>query len=119
MANEKNNLANGMDLGELGMIRNILMGQQISEWEAKYAEINQDLDEKVQHLEDLISQQGESADKEMSSIDKAISSRLDKLEKNMSKKFEQLENKLLDTAQKDRHKMGKMLSEMGRKLMES
>jgi len=119
MANEKNNPTSGMDLGELGMIRNILMGQQISEWEVKYSEMNQDLEARAQELEDLIANRGDSADRELSEMDKAINARLDKLEKSMDKRMNQLEQKLVDTTQKDRHKMGKMLSEIGRKLMES
>ncbi len=119
MANDKNNSTNGVDLGELGMIRNILMGQQISEWETKYTEINQDLEARAQELEELIANQGQIADRELSAIDKAVGARMDKLEKSMDKRFEQLEQKLVDATQKDRHKMGKMLSEIGRKLMES
>ena len=119
MANDKNDSTNGMDLGELGMIRNILMGQQISEWEIKYSEINQDLEARAKELESLIANQGQSAERELSAIDKAVGARMDKLEKSMDRRFEQLEQKLIDVTQKDRHKMGKMLSEIGRKLMES
>ena len=118
MAKDKNDDTVGMDLGELGMIRNILMGQQISEWEVKYSEINQDLEARAQELENLINSRSESADSEMSEMDKAITARLNKLEKNLEKRLDQLEQKLVDSSQKDRHSMGKMLAEMGRKLME-
>jgi len=119
MANEKKTGVEGMDLGELGMIRNILMGQQISEWEVKYNELNDSLLAHTNDLEERISTLDKSSSKEMTTMERELSDRLEKLERTFEKRLENLETKMMASDQKDRQKIGKLLSEIGKKLLES
>ena len=119
MANDKNKQTGGMDLGELGMIRNILMGEQVNEFQAKFVEIEGQLSESSNSLELRIKELEKTAFNAQATMQKELSARMDKMEKNVQKRLEQLEEKLVDTSQKDRQKVGKLLADIGKKLMDS
>jgi len=119
MANDKNKESGGLDLGELGMIRNILMGQQVTEFEARFTNIESDISQNNAALETRIAELEKAAFNAQDAMQKDMHARLDKLEKSVEKRLDQLENKLVDTSQKNRQKVGKLLADIGKKLLES
>lgn len=112
-----NNGADNFGLGEISTIRNILMGQQMNEYEQRFG-----------HLEEkLVSASGEQGQK-LADFQKQTEERLSKLEKEMSARFDSLEEMLKDGLVKmqnqadnkraqDNSNLGKMLAEIGQKLM--
>lgn len=118
MGNTKKELTNGVDLGELGMIRNILMGQQINEWETQYAKLESEVKLRTSELSAQIKQIEKASSKETLSLHKELLDKIEKMEKQFTKRFEQLEDRLEDTSLRDQRKIGKLLADMGKKLLE-
>lgn len=108
----------GMNLGEISTIRDILMGQQMSEYERRFKEMESQMAAMVESLEGQIDQLQNATEGQANQLEKGLTSQLNSLDKALSKRLEQLENKLQQTSQKDKAKIGKMLAEMGKKLME-
>ena len=113
-----NNDADNFGLGEISTIRNILMGQQMNEYEQRFG-----------HLEEkLVSASGEQGEK-LATFQKETEVRLNNLEKEMSARFDGLEKMLKEGLEKlqsqtetsrtsDNDALGKMLAEVGQKLMQ-
>ncbi len=108
-----------MNLGDLGQIRNILMGPQMSAFEerfkameAKMAAHSKDITERLSDLE-------KNSQKAMDTLEKGANSNYERLEKMVEKKLDLLSKKLDDTSSKDKARIGKLLSDMGKKLMDS
>lgn len=108
-----------MDLGELGMIRNILVGQQMTEWDAKFEKLTNALQNHSELFEDQIGVLEKSSNKEFQNLEKQWDERFTKMEKLIEKRMANLEDKIIDSSSKDRQKIGKLLSDIGKKLMES
>ncbi len=113
-----NNGADNFGLGEISTIRNILMGQQMNEYEQRFG-----------HLEDKLVAASEEQGEKLATFQKETALRLENIEKEMSARFDNLENMLrdgLETLQSqtesnrtsDNDSLGKMLAEVGQKLMQ-
>ena len=113
MAKEEKTLG----LGEISTIRDILMGQQINEFQKKFDAT----DGKVGELEKLM-------DKKLQSLEKDLNSRVDDMEKNMTARFDKLESllkenvdnieaKLATSSKSDKALLGQMLQEVSKKLL--
>lgn len=117
--NGKNtNESGAMNLGEISTIRDILMGQQMSDYEQRFQEMENQMATMVEALEGQIDRLQNETNSQSNHLEKSLSSQLSSLDKALSKRLEQLENKLQQTSQKDKAKIGKMLADMGKKLME-
>lgn len=113
-----NNGTDNLGLGEISTIRNILMGQQMNEYEQRFG-----------HLEEkLVAASGEQGEK-LTKFQQQTEERLDTLEKEMSVRFDSLEKMLKEGLEKlqsqtennrsnDNEALGKMLAEVGQKLMQ-
>lgn len=113
-----NNVADNLGLGELSTIRNILMGQQMSEYEQRFGHLEEKLNAESQSQgESLVNFQAETKDR-FAAFEKEMSDRFDRLEKTLKDGLEKLQNQNEATRKNDNEALGKMLSEIGKKLMQ-
>jgi hypothetical protein len=104
-------------IGEISMIRDILMGQHINEFQKNFDaadektnQLNQLMDEKFKVLEgELRSHMGD--------MENNMNARLDSLESMLKDNVADLEWKISDTSKNDKDMIGQMLQEMGKKLI--
>lgn len=113
MAKEEKTLG----LGEISTIRDILMGQQINEFQKKFDEVN----DKNVALEKMFEQKVQTLEKDMKSkmdeLEKGMSARFDKLEALLKDNVNNLESKLSSSSKNDKELLGQMLQEVGNKLL--
>jgi len=108
-----------IDLGDLGQIRNILMGQQMSAYEQRFVALEAQILEQSKLLSSRLNELEKSTEKSMEVLDKGSNDNLERLEKLIEKKLEQLNKRLDDTSTKDKAKIGKMFADMSKKLLDS
>ncbi len=113
MAKEEKTLG----LGEISTIRDILMGQQINEFQAKFDRA----DERTDSLQNLMDEKLQALEKDMQNkmneLEKNMSERFDKLEDLLKQNVSGLENKLSQSSKTDKELLGQMLQEVGQKLL--
>lgn len=105
-------------LGDIGMIRDILMGQQINEFDRKFNELESSLHQTEQTINEKILNLKNQTDAKFSSLEKEIHERFDLLEKLVKENTNMLMETIKQTSKNDRHNMGKIFSEMSQKLMQ-
>lgn len=137
MAEEQNGMAK---LGEISTIRDILMGQQMSEYESRFAK----MEEYVNQLENTLQQKiaslsGDSGNRfdalelksneQFTKMETTMNEHFNELERATNNRFAQLEKLLLDNVERlneeiktvstqDKQRLGKMLTALGTQLME-
>ncbi len=104
-------------LGEISTIRDILMGQQIAEYQEKFdivkareEQMELDFNNKIEALE-------KDVDARFNSLEKEMGARFDKLEKLLKDSISDLDGKLDNVSKSDKETLGQMLQQMGEKLM--
>jgi len=105
-------------IGEIGTIRDILMGQHIAEFEKRFAhldsivkQVESDLHQRLGELDDQV---GQRANQLEGDIDK----RFGKLESQLNSNVQQLESQIEKISRSDRHRLGKMLAKVSQQLLE-
>lgn len=114
---DNNNKSNGSMLGEISTIRNILMGEQMSQYEERFAEMQTALDVAQGKLEKELLATAGSTDDRLGKLEKDLNARFDKLEKLLTDNVAQMNKRLDDVSNADKHQLGEMLAAMGQKLM--
>lgn len=111
------NNGNGM-LGEISTIRNILMGEQMSQYETKFQALQEDLSKARLQLEKDLKGAANATDDRLSKLEKDMNVRFDKLEQLLSDSLDSMNQKLEATSHADKQQLGKMFAEIGKKLMD-
>jgi len=117
MSKKENNNAT-MIPGEIGMIRDILMGPQMVKIEERFETLNA----KFQQLEEQLEKKGQELEQkanQLRSLEKEIDTQLAALEKRLETNVEKLEGMIQKTDTNSKAKLGKMLSDIGQKLMDN
>lgn len=119
MANKENNkgTTNGMQLGEISTIRDILMGEQIGEYHARFKAIDEQiakLAETLHHKIDALEEQQQSA---MDTMEHNTQTQFNKLEQLIEANFVKLQDKLEKVSRDDKMRLGKMLDKVSKQLM--
>lgn len=104
-------------LGEISMIRDILMGQHISEFQKKFDAADEKTDQLDKLVNEKISNLGKELRSQMGEMESNINARLDSLENMLKDNVADLEWKISDTSKNDKEMIGHMLQEMGKKLI--
>ena len=137
MAQEKNGVP---QLGEISTIRDILMGQQMSEYELRFKQLEAYLREAEQALQAKIDNLSGSSSTQLTQLEEQTQDRFSKLEHTINDQFNELENittnrfsqleKLLSenaerlqqeikqASKSDRQRVGSLLLSMGNQLLE-
>ena len=119
MAKKENTNGNGTSgVGDITTLRNILMGQQIDEYDGRF-----------EHLEERVKDQEIAVQKKIQLLEKQIEDQTLQSQNDMLMRLTKLENLLLDTMQgvtskvakqraEERRALGKMLLEMSKRFLE-
>ncbi len=103
--------------GEISIIRDILMGSQISEYEERFNQLDQRLNQleeifhqRLDHINITINEQSEQSTND-------FSNRMDRLENLIASSIESLNGKIDQVTNDDKKKLGKMMAELSQKLI--
>ena len=102
----KNVEKNGNGLGEISTIRDILMGQQMNEYETRF----QEMQHLLQAAENRMIQQ-------MQVMQSEADNRIGHLENTLKKTTKELKSKIELTADRDRIRLGKLLADLSNELL--
>ncbi|MEM6321124.1 MAG: hypothetical protein AAF960_25905 [Bacteroidota bacterium] len=107
-----------LGFGEISTIRNILMGQQMQEYDGRFESVQESLNvleaafnEKLSHLE-------KNTENRLQELQNDMSERFDKLEQLLVSNVEDLHKKVDKVTGDDRQKMGQLFAEMSKRLLE-
>ena len=110
---EKNN----NKFGEIGTIRDILMGQQMDEYEERFNEIKKMMAALEKDLTQALNNQNNKLSEILEKLDKESSARFETLEKTIDKKIHIIYEKMASQHQADQKKLGKIFSKIGEQLL--
>lgn len=111
------NSMGAMGFGDISMIRNILMGQQIATWEEKFTQVDGRQDKDLTDLTTAIRSLESSVNQRLLDLEKRVEDRFSLLEAMTNDRFQKLNQKLDDNDRADRHALGQMLAEVSAKLL--
>jgi hypothetical protein len=117
-----NGASNGMGamgFGDIGMIRNILMGQHISEFEAKFNQINDRQDAELSSGQTALKSLEASTNQRLHELEKRTEDRFSMLEAMVKDRVEMLQKNIATTSQADKHALGKLLADISNSLLNS
>ncbi len=115
----ENGTAQALGMGDIGMIRNILMGQQMSQIEERFRQIDARQDASAADLQSQIRQLESAANQRLGDLERRIDERLSALEKRLDEQVNRLNERIAETSRADRRQIGLLLAEMGQKLAEA
>ena len=101
---------------DISTIRNILMGQQMAEYQAEFANIRQKMADDHADLTAKLQSLGTDTDNRFTKLEKEISDRFDRLEKLLQDNVARLDDKLLEVTKANNQDLGHMLAEISKKL---
>lgn len=109
---------NSMNLGEITTIRNILMGQQMNEYDSRFEGMQENLNVLEASLNEKLSVLEKRTESRLQELQSDISDRFDKIEQLLLNNVEELNKKVDKVTQGDRIKMGQLFAEMGKRLLD-
>ncbi len=104
-------------LGDISMIRDILMGQQINDYESRFADVSNRINQLEQDLRNSIHSLDEKTEANLARMTQDMNDRMEKLRQHLDSQINILNNKIQDTSAKDRAKMAGLLVDMSKKLV--
>lgn len=119
MANNDNETgnSNGLKLGEIGMIRNILMGEQINDFEQRFNALQDTIKQVEQGLMDKINALDQNTQQTFSKMEKEQQTHFADIEKQLLANVEKLNNRIDKVSTADKMRLGKMLDKVSKQLM--
>ena len=118
MSKKETKSSNGsLNISELNTIRDILMGQQINEFENRLNE----LQERIEDLESQLESHAKAATKANADsahkFETMLNNKMTSMDKKVDKQSEKLSGRLDRTSKADKELIGKYLADLGQKLM--
>ncbi len=107
-----------MNLGEISTIRDILMGQQMEDYERRFQAMEEKMAEMVENLEAQIDSSNNQSLDQKNQLEKSLTDQLNQLDDSIGKRLDALEQALQQTSKADKAKIGQLLTEIGQKLIE-
>ena len=117
MANNNKNNGTEANLGEISTIRDILMGQHIHHYDEKFEQMQAEVELLKEDLEEKIKVVDHFHKFAMIDFSKETNQRFNKVEKQLAKQIESLENKIRSSSTSDKKELGRMMANIGKKLM--
>jgi molecular chaperone GrpE (heat shock protein) len=106
-----------MNINDIGMIRNILMGEQISDFEKRFNALQDQMKDLENQLQDKINHLGEANNSAQSELEKTMDQRFETIEKLILSSIEKLDKRLDKVSKDDKMRLGKMLDRVSKQLM--
>jgi hypothetical protein len=113
----KNENNQTVQVSEISTIRDILMGQQMAEYEAQFAQMEEEMTTAKAQFSKELSALGDQSDQRFCELEKAVNERFDRLEKMMKENIGRLDAKLLEVSKTDKSNLGQMLADLSKKLI--
>lgn len=116
---KKEDQSNGtLNFGEIGTIRNILMGEQMSQYEEKFRALEAEVSALKAELNQQIQQSSENASSGLDELKATFGQQISDLTNHVEQKNETLEASILASNQEQRQLLAKLFTEMGQKILE-
>lgn len=120
--------SNGPSLGEISTIRDILMGQQINDFESKFEALQQQVDkveakltEKIKDLTEATKAGNKEIGKEtaarFASFQNETEGRIAQVERSLQDGLADLQQQMVDSSLNDKERIGKLLMDAGNALL--
>ena len=107
----------GLKLGEISTIRNILMGQQMQEYDGRFEGVQENMNVLEASLNEKINALDKRTESRLLELQSEMSERFDKLEKLLMANSKDLNSKIDKITGDDRQKMGELFAEMSKRLL--
>lgn len=111
------NETGGMNLGELSTIRNILMGQQMAEYEQSFKEVNETINEKEAETNQKIQDLENRMNERFANLETDMNNRFDRLEALLMENVRQINEHIAASSTKDKADLGKLLATVSAQLI--
>lgn len=108
--------ADNFGIGEISTIRNILMGQQMSEYEQRFGHLEEKLISASDNQGTKLQNMESKTQERFSVLEQDISKRFDTLELMLKEGLEKLHTQTQTTRENDNDALGKMFVEIGKLL---
>ena len=108
--------SNNNPLGEISTIRDILMGEQMNEYNSRFKEMEVQMMKMQKDNKAFIKEMEDRQINALEQLRSDVFKRLDELEELLSQKSEELDEKIDDTTSSDRSRLGELLQELGQQL---
>lgn len=118
-ANNAANNMGAMGFGDISMIRNILMGQQIATWEEKFQQVDTRHDKELADNTAALKALEASMRQQLRDLEKRTEDRFALVEALINDRVEMLQKGIANTSQADRHALGKMLGDISQSLLKA
>ena len=113
------NSMGAMGFGDISMIRNILMGQQIATWEENFKLITARQDKEHAENSAALKSLEASIRQQLRDLEKRTEDRFSLVEALINDRVEMLQKSIANTSQADRHALGKLLGEVSVALLKA
>ncbi len=117
MADKKEQQFSAAQMSEISTIRNILMGEQMAEYQDTFNQIHSDIEQVKVHFAREIDLLSGKTDERLRQLEKDMSERFDRLEKLLAENVQHLDEKLVAISKNDKNDLGKMMAELSKKLI--
>ena len=108
-----------MGFGDISMIRNILMGQQIATWEEKFQQVDARQDKEAADSGAAIKALEASTKQQLRDLEKRTEDRFALIEALINDRVDMLQKSIANTSQADKHALGKLLGEISQSLLKA
>jgi len=115
MANKENS-KNGISIGEIGTIRNILMGEQMSAYESRFKELEEQLNASQAKMSDTFKEQTNQLGNDIKSLRKSLEKQIQDLQKSLDKQQAAIDQ-IVNNSNIDKERLGSLLIELGNQVM--
>ena len=102
--------------GDISMIRDILMGQQMTEYNGRFQELENTLHKMAEQFDQKLAALEKEHAEQRKQMQEANAKRFEKLESLLQTKIDSLDKKLEKVSRDDKHLLGQMLTKMGAQL---
>ena len=107
-----------MGFGDISMIRNILMGQHITQFEEKFKQVDSRQDKDLSDLQAALRSLEATTSQKFNDLEKRVEDRFALLDAMTNDRFAKLNQRLDDTSRADKHALGHLLADLSAKLLE-
>ncbi len=117
MENNKIKNSTPSSLGEISMIRDILMGEHIHQFDQQFEKQEIELKRVEKDFSDRLQQLKSQMEQRMDAMERAYNERFDRLEKLLDNRTNELKELIHATSDTDRKNIGNLLGEISQKLL--
>ena len=103
-------------LGEISTIRDILMGEQMTEYDSRFQQLNERLNAAEERINNRIDELQARQEAALQQLRKDTEARLEALSQQLGSKSGELEERINTVSRNDRVRLGEMLSELGKQI---